>query len=60
MQVLNQAIDPGASITGYVYFSAPLSWDSFQLVYTPYKYYNTDKLLFEVTADTLTHYTEEL
>lgn len=60
MKILNQAIDAGQSLSGYIYFAAPVKWDSLQIVYTPYKYYNTDKLIFDVTEDGLTHYTEAL
>ena len=60
MKILNQAIEPGQTLTGYIYMITPKKWDSLQIIYTPYKYYNTDKLIFDVSEASLTHYAEEI
>lgn len=58
LKILNQAIESGQTVTGYIYFAAPAKTDSLQVVYTPYKYFNTDKLIFDVADADVTHYTE--
>ena len=60
MALLNQAIQPGESVTGYIYFSAPASWEKLQIIYIPYKYYSNDKVLFDITEEKITHFTETL
>ena len=60
MMLLNQAIDPGQTVDGYIYFASPEEWEKLQIIYIPYKYYSNDKVLFEITEEKITHYTEEL
>lgn len=60
LTVFNQAIAAGTSVEGYIYFSTPFAWDEMQLVYTPYKYYNTDKLLIDIKGGDITHFAEKL
>ena len=51
----NQAIPAGESLTGYVYIYAPSAWKEMQVVYTPYKYYNTDKIIFNLDEAQFVH-----
>ncbi len=60
MQSLNQAIEPGTSISGYVYMEVPSSWDELKLIYKPYKYYSNDTIEFPIVESELEHYTEPL
>ena len=56
LKTFNQEIAGGESLTGYVYLSMPPTWKTLQLVYTPYKYYNTDHIFFEIKETELEHY----
>lgn len=56
LESFNQAIGAGESLTGYVYIFAPTSWKDMQLVYTPYKYYNTDKIFFYLDETKYEHH----
>ena len=56
----NQEIAPGETARGYVYVYAPTSWKTMQLVYTPYRYYSNDRILFDLPEENLTHYSEAL
>lgn len=60
LQSFNQEIGPGETAKGYVYVYAPTSWKEMQLVYTPYRYYSNDRILFDLPEDKLTHYSEIL
>lgn len=60
LQPINQAIQGGESVTGYVYIFAPTSWKSMQLIYIPYRYYNTDRIVFDINEGELEHYTGKL
>ncbi len=51
----NQAIEPGATAEGYVYIYAPTSWKEMQLVYVPYKYYSTDRVVFNLDETQFVH-----
>ena len=57
MESFNQAIAAGETVTGYVYIFAPTSWKEMQLVYMPYKYYNTDRVIFTLAEDQFLHKT---
>ena len=57
MQAFNQEIAGGATLTGYVYIYAPSAWSEMQLVYTPYKYYNTDRVIFDLKEEQFLHKT---
>lgn len=56
----NQEVAPGETIKGYVYVYAPTAWKEMKLVYTPYRYYSNDRILFDLPEDSLTHYSESL
>lgn len=56
LENFNQAIEAGASVNGYVYIFAPTAWKEMQLVYTPYKYYNTDKIFFNLDETKYEHH----
>jgi hypothetical protein len=56
----NQEVAPGETIKGYVYVYAPTSWQEMKLVYTPYRYYSNDRILFDLPEESLTHYSEKL
>lgn len=60
MQPLNQPIQGGETVTGYVYIFAPTSWKSMSLVYIPYRYYNTDRIVFDINESELEHYSGKL
>lgn len=55
LENFNQAIEGGETLDGYVYIYAPSSWKEMQLVYTPYKYYNTDRLIFNLDESNFLH-----
>ena len=57
MESFNQAIVAGETVTGYVYIFAPTSWKEMQLVYMPYKYYNTDRVIFTLAEEQFLHKT---
>ncbi len=52
----NQEIAPGETVKGYVYLGMPSAWKSLQLVYTPYKYYSNDQILFDIPEKDMEHY----
>ncbi|MBQ8922276.1 MAG: DUF4352 domain-containing protein [Oscillospiraceae bacterium] len=56
LKTLNQAIEPGEKLTGYVYLGMPTAWQSLQLVYTPYKYYSNDRIIFDIPESEEEHY----
>ncbi len=56
LENFNQAIEAGTTLNGYVYIYAPTSWKEMQLVYTPYKYYNTDKVIFTLDETKCEHH----
>lgn len=56
----NQEIAAGESLSGYAYIYAPTAWEEMQLVYMPYRYYNNDRVLFNIDESKLTHYAESL
>lgn len=60
LTAFNQEIKAGETVTGYVSIYAPTSWSSMALVYTPYKYYNTDRVIFDIDEGKVTHYSEKL
>lgn len=60
LQNFNQQIAAGASISGYVYIGAPTKWDTMQLSYIPYKYYNNDRIIFDLKEADFVHYTNDL
>ncbi len=60
LQNFNSKIEAGQTLTGYVYIGAPTSWKSLKLVYIPYRYYNTDRITYDIKEDELVHYTEDL
>ncbi|MCQ2408555.1 MAG: DUF4352 domain-containing protein [Oscillospiraceae bacterium] len=60
LQPLNQPIQAGESVTGYAYIFAPTSWKTMSLVYIPYRYYNTDRIVFDINEGELEHYTGKL
>lgn len=55
MESFNQAIEGGQTVDGYVYIFAPTSWSDMQLIYTPYKYYNTDRVIFTLDESKFDH-----
>lgn len=56
IESFNQAINAGESLNGYVYIFAPTTWKEMELVYTPYKYYNTDKIFFNLDEAKYEHH----
>lgn len=60
LKSLNQAIESGETITGYVSIFAPSAWSEMTLVYMPYKYYNNDRIEFTIDEGELVHYSESL
>lgn len=56
LENFNQAIEAGTTLDGYVYIFAPTSWKEMKLVYTPYKYYNTDKVIFGLEETKYEHH----
>lgn len=60
LQAFNQEIQPGETVSGYVSIYAPTSWKEMKLVYIPYKYYNNDRILFDLDEGKFTHYSEKL
>ena len=60
LQAFNQEIKAGETVSGYVSIYAPTAWTSMELIYTPYKYYNTDRVIFFIDEGKLTHYSEKL
>jgi len=56
LKSLNQAIEPGEKLTGYVYLGMPTAWKSLQLVYKPYKYYSNDRIIFDIPEADEEHY----
>ena len=57
---LNQQVAAGETINGYVTFKAPADYKELKLVYTPYKYYSNDKVLFDITPDLVSHYVQSI
>lgn len=57
---LNQAIEPGQTVKGYVYMGTPITWKTLSLVYTPYKYYSNDTIIFDFDESKIEHYTGKL
>lgn len=55
MESFNQAIEGGQTITGYAYIFAPSAWKEMQLVYVPYMYFNTDRVLFTLDEAQFVH-----
>ena len=55
LENFNQAIEGGQTLDGYVYIYAPTAWKEMQLVYTPYKYYNTDQIIFTLAEENFLH-----
>lgn len=55
LENFNQAIEGGQTLDGYVYIYAPTAWKEMQLVYTPYKYYNTDQIIFTLKEEDFLH-----
>ena len=60
LQSFNQEIAPGETAKGYVYVYAPTAWKEMKLIYTPYRYYSNDRILFDLPEENLTHYSEAL
>lgn len=60
LQNFNSPIKPGETLKGYVYIGAPTKWDSMQLTYIPYRYYNNDHIIFDIAESDLQHYTGDL
>ncbi|MBR6107811.1 MAG: DUF4352 domain-containing protein [Oscillospiraceae bacterium] len=56
LDIFNQEIAPGESVTGYVYLGMPTSWSTLQLAYMPLKYYTNDRVLFTINENELEHY----
>ena len=57
LENFNQAIEGGQTLDGYVYIYAPTAWKDMQLVYMPYKYYNTDRVIFTLNETDFIHKT---
>ncbi len=60
LKSFNQEVAPGETVKGYVCVYAPSSWKEMQLVYTPYRYYSNDCIIFDLPEEGLTHYSEKL
>lgn len=60
LQPLNQVIEAGETHKGYIYLGMPTTWNDLQLVYTPYKYYSNDCMIFDIPTDKIEHYTDAL
>lgn len=60
LQSLNQAIKPGETIKGYAYILAPSAWQEMKLVYTPFKYYSNDCVVFNLEESKFAHYSGDI
>ncbi len=58
LQPFNQAIEPGQSVQGYISFKAPATFSELKLMYTPFKYYNNDKVEIVIAEGDIRHYVE--
>ncbi len=60
LDIFNREIAPGETVKGYVYLGMPTAWSTMQLCYMPYKYYNNDRLLFQIKEGDQEHFTDKL
>lgn len=60
MESLNQPIQPGETAKGYVYILAPSAWTEMKLVYTPFKYYSNDYIVFTLEEGKFNHYSGDI
>lgn len=60
LESFNQEIPAGETLTGYVYLGMPSAWETLQLVYTPYRYYSNDQIVFDIDEDAFVHYSQPL
>ena len=56
----NQSVAVGETVNGYLTFKAPADYKELKLVYAPYKYFNNDKLIFNLTPEDITHYKQSV
>lgn len=56
LQIFNQEVAAGETVKGYVCLGMPTSWKTLDLVYTPYKYFNNDHIIYTIQDSDIEHY----